>query len=164
MTSSESAAEYAQRLAVRKQAAERLGRRHFWMGNLRLVLFALLAGLVFVIVRSGRPSAWWLVAGFVIFLALGIRHSRIQGEMEKALRAVKWYRQGQARMEDRWAGTGDTGQEFRAPDHVYADDLDLFGDGSLFQLLCGARSRIGKECLARRLQWPAASPERIAQI
>ncbi len=164
MTSSESAAEYAQRLAARQQAAALLGRRHFRMGNFRLAVFVLLAGLVFIMIRNGRPSAWWLLAGFVAFLVLGIRHNRIQDDMEKAVRAVKWYRQGQARMEDRWTGTGDTGQEFRAPDHVYADDLDLFGDGSLFQLLCVARSRIGKECLARRLQWPGASPERIAQI
>jgi len=164
MTSSESAAEYAQRLAARQQSAALLGRRHFRMGNLRLAVFVLLAGLVFMMIRNGRPSAWWLLAGFVAFLVLGIRHNRIQDDMEKAGRAVKWYRQGQARMEDRWTGTGDTGQEFRAPDHVYADDLDLFGDGSLFQLLCVARSRIGKECLARRLQWPGASPERIAQI
>jgi len=164
MTSSESAAEYAQRLAARQQSATDMGRRHFWMGNLRLVVFVLLAGLVFAMVRSGRPSAWWLLAGAVVFLMLGIRHSRIQADMEKAVRAVKWYRQGQARMEDRWAGTGDTGQEFRGADHVYADDLDLFGDGSLFQLLCVARSRIGKEFLARRLQWPQASPETIVQI
>jgi len=40
----------------------------------------------------------------------------------------------------------------------------LFVDGSLFQLLCVARSRIGKEFLARRLQWPQASPETIVQI
>jgi DNA mismatch repair ATPase MutS len=40
-------------------------------------------------------------------------------------------------------------------DHPYADDLDLFGDGSLFQLISGARLRAGEETLARWLLHPA---------
>ena len=51
-------------------------------------------------------------------------------------------------MEDRWSGSGETGAEFRQPGHLYCDDLNILGDGSLFQLLCVARSRMGQECLA----------------
>jgi len=38
----------------------------------------------------------------------------------------------------------------------YAQDLDLFGKGSLFELLCTARTYIGEDTLARWLLTPAA--------
>ncbi|MGH9570237.1 MAG: MutS-related protein, partial [Candidatus Angelobacter sp.] len=50
---------------------------------------------------------------------------------------------------------GDKGDEFRDPDHLYADDLDIFGDGGLFQLLCVARTRMGKQQLAHWLLYPS---------
>jgi hypothetical protein len=43
------------------------------------------------------------------------------------------------------------------PDHPYAADLDLFGEGSLFELLCSARTRAGEQTLARWLCTPPAS-------
>ncbi|MGH9482509.1 MAG: hypothetical protein ACRD1L_10520, partial [Terriglobales bacterium] len=51
--------------------------------------------------------------------------------------------------------------------HPYADDLDLFGDGSLFQLVCTARTAIGEERLASWMLAPAAPDEvrrRHAQV
>ena len=45
-------------------------------------------------------------------------------------------------------GTGEPGDRFRDDHHVYANDLDLFGRGSLFELLSLARTRTGEETLA----------------
>jgi hypothetical protein len=74
-------------------------------------------------------------------------------------RAVAFYERGLARIEDRWAGTGETGERFSDPHHVYAADLDLFGDASLFQLLSTARTRMGEEALAGWLVSPATLDE-----
>jgi DNA mismatch repair ATPase MutS len=65
-----------------------------------------------------------------------------------------------ARIEDRWADFGETGDRFNDPHHVYAADLDLFGNASLFQLLSTARTRMGEERLA---QW-LLSPSPIEEI
>ena len=46
------------------------------------------------------------------------------------------------------SGKGATGDRFRDESHPYSDDLDLFGKGSLFQLLSTARTRPGEEMLA----------------
>jgi hypothetical protein len=51
-------------------------------------------------------------------------------------------------MDDRWAGTGTFGDAYAVADHPYAADLDLFGKGSLFELLCTARTGAGEETLA----------------
>src|SRR5262249_24795472 len=43
--------------------------------------------------------------------------------------------------------------------HVYSADLDLFGVGGLFELLCIARTRMGEETLANWLLRPASLDE-----
>ncbi len=62
-------------------------------------------------------------------------------------------------MEDRWAGRGDTGTRYLRANELFADDLDLFGNGSLYQFLCTARSSIGKDTLAQWLKHPADGQE-----
>jgi hypothetical protein len=64
-----------------------------------------------------------------------------------------------ARIEDRWMGSGQHGERFDVPHHVYAGDLDLFGTGSLFELLSTARTRMGEQTLAQWLLAPAALDE-----
>ena len=44
----------------------------------------------------------------------------------------------------------DAGERFRDDSHLYADVLDLFGQGSLFELLSIARTRTGEAKLAGR--------------
>ena len=67
-----------------------------------------------------------------------------------------FYEQGLARIEDRWLEL-DAPAPVRVADahHLYAADLDLFGSGSLFQLLSLARTRAGEETLASWLAAPA---------
>ncbi len=84
---------------------------------------------------------------------------------ECAERAVDFYRKGLARIEDRWidpdkAGAGQTGTRFDVHSSLYATDLDLFGSGSLFELLSLARTRMGEDTLAAWL----LSPSPVAQL
>jgi hypothetical protein len=64
------------------------------------------------------------------------------------MRLERFYERGIARLEGRWAGTGASGEEFTRPKHPYEQDLHLFGEGSLFQLLCTCRTEIGRRSLA----------------
>ena len=75
-------------------------------------------------------------------------------QRSRAESAAAFYRRGIARIEDRWAGIGQTGDRFRNDQHVYADDLDLFGRGCLFELLSTARLPMGENWLA---EWLCAS-------
>lgn len=67
-------------------------------------------------------------------------------------RLREFYTRGIARLENRWAGEGDSGEEYLAEGHVYARDLNLFGRGSLFERLSIARTEIGRRKLASYLQ------------
>lgn len=109
--------------------------------------------------KSGRPSIYWLFAAILAFIILATLHRRILRAKGLAERAIDLYKRGMARIDDRWSGNGDTGEAFATPDHIYAEDLDIFGQGSLFQLLCIARSRMGKMRLANWLETQAGSAE-----
>lgn len=67
------------------------------------------------------------------------------------------------RVEGEWAGHGATGEEFDDPEHAYAHDLGIFGRGSLFELLCIARTGVGKRGLAGYLTELPAVEETLAR-
>ena len=142
------AEEYTRRLQLREDESRRLHRYHIWTGNARVIVFAGIFVLFWTIGKYRWPSLAWLLGAIFCFIALVVWHRRILRGKNVADRAIRFYNRGLARVEDRWSGTGDTGEQFNAPDHLYAEDLDILGEGSLFQLLCTARSRMGKQCLA----------------
>ena len=124
------------------------------MAAARLAAFAAGAALL-LLAWNGGLSGWWVLVPLCAFLVLVQRHDRIIRARDAAARAITFYEHGLARLDDTWAGMGDRGDEFRDDDHPYANDLDLFGAGSLFELLSVARTRSGRETLARWLKAPA---------
>src|SRR5262249_37410585 len=100
-----------------------------------------------------------LLIPVAFYLILAALHELILRAHHRAETAAAYYKKGIARIEDRWPGTGQTGERFRNADHVYADDLDLFGSGSLFELLSTARLPMGENRLAQWLLSPSAKPE-----
>jgi hypothetical protein len=155
MSSMSVSEEYGRRLAAREAAVARLTKAHERIGTLRLALgvVALLVAWAVLFERAFAPV--WLLVPVAAFVALVLYHSFVRRKRVGAQRAVDYYRRGVARLEDRWIGLGQRGERFGATDHIYAADLDLFGEGSLFELLSVARTRMGEDTLARWLLAPA---------
>ncbi len=150
---------YRQRLAAREQEVALLDRRHLILSNARLAVFFTGATLSWLAWISHILSGWWVLAAVIIFIALAMAHDRVLRRRSRARRAVSFYKNGLERLADRWVGTGVAGEQYQEPDHPFADDLDLFGHGSLFQLLCRARTEVGRGVLASWLKTPAASED-----
>jgi hypothetical protein len=152
-------AEYAKRLANYETLAASKNRLHIRIGNTKLVVIA--AGLLLTYLSLGRHllSHTWLLLPIALYLILAAIHEQILRSHHRAQTAAAYYKKGIARIDDRWLGTGQTGERFRDENHVYADDLDLFGRGSLFELLSTARLPMGESCLAHWLLSPATKPE-----
>ena len=87
---------------------------------------------------------------------LAILHDRADKRRDAALRGTAYYERALARMENRWVGKGHQGEAFRDPKHLYADDLDLLGPGSAFELLSTSRTATGDRMLAEWLLAPSA--------
>ena len=147
--------EYAARLGAREARVRHYEQIHIRLGNVRLALAVIMAVMFWLAVWRHAFSLWWLIAPLACFFVVAVYHARVLRDKAHAERAVAVYRHGLARIEDRWPGMGSTGERFNDPHHVYAADLDLFGNGGLFQLLSLARTRMGEDTLARWLLSPS---------
>jgi len=132
----------------------RLTRSDERLSYARLAVFAAGAVVLLAAWRGWIPP-WWIALPGVAFLMLVVRHDRIIRARDAAARAIAFYERGLSRIEDRWAGGGEQGDRFSDAGHLYANDLDLFGPASLFELLSSARTRAGEETLASWLLAPA---------
>jgi hypothetical protein len=152
--------EYSERLKQREAAAARHNTRHHRIGNARLAVFVAAAAMAWFAFKQDLFSAWWLMIPLVVFIALIAWHSQVLRRLQRIHRGIEFYERGLSRLEDRWEGAGEKGDRFADASHPYAQDLDIFGKGSLFQLLCCARTHAGEAKLATWLK-TAAPPDEI---
>jgi hypothetical protein len=155
-------AEYSQRLEHRRAEERRWNQVDARVAYARLAAFAA-AALLLVLAIRGQASPWLIGAPVVLFAVLLQVHDAVFRRRTAAQRAIAHYERGLARIEDRWIGTGETGERFRDDDHLYANDLDLFGHGSLFELLSIASTPAGEETLAAWLKMTADPDEIVAR-
>ncbi len=147
--------EYVRRLEARHAGVEHTERRHRTLGNWRLLVSIAAATLAVLAFGFGALSAFWLVIPAILFVVLVVIHEHVIQARNQCVRAAAFYESGLARLDDRWAGHGETGERFRDKLHPYSEDLDLFGTGSLFELLSTARTQEGEQILAEWLRAPA---------
>lgn len=138
------------------QATEQ--RREKVLGYSKLAIAILTLAAAALLYRSGLLLAL-LAMPVLLFVVLTVLQERLLGSIRYRTRAIAFYERGLARLENRWAGHGETGERFADPEHPYARDLDLFGPSSLFEYLSSARTRAGEEALAEWLLRAAAPPE-----
>ena len=145
-------------LAQRQTTEAQLDLKDRRLSYARLLLVVVFVVMAWAALWQGSVSGWWLLIPSATFAIMIRIHDGVIRSHEAASRAVEWYQRGLARLEDRWAGSGDTGTRFLDNTHPYSNDLDLFGDGSLFQLLNTAQTTTGEETLAAWLLHPADPP------
>jgi hypothetical protein len=146
---------YSERLERHRAELAWRERRHRALGYLQLgVVVVALAG-VWLALADHAFSILWVLAPAALFVALVLVHDRLLQVAELRRRAVRYFERGLARLEGNWAGMGEPGLQYLDPAHPYAQDLDIFGKGSLFELLSTARTHIGEDTLARWLLNPA---------
>jgi hypothetical protein len=147
--------EYQTRLARWAERLAALSALDARLAAARLVVFGSALLLAYAVWQLAW-SAWLLLLPVVAFIALAVRHDRVIRARDRSGSLVTFYERGLARIEDRWTGTGNLGDRYRDDHHPYANDLDLFGAGSLFELLSLARTRAGEDTLAAWLTRAAA--------
>jgi len=116
--------------------------------------FALYKGIF-----AKQRSLLWLAAAAVPPAAWVVqRRQQLQHRSAQLCSIADYYDQGTARLNRDWDALDD-GSEFKDAEHLYSSDFDLFGQGSMYQLLCSAQTQIGRETLARWMKSPATREE-----
>ena len=151
--------EYTARFEALRESQSQLDSRHQLLGRINVAIA--LVGLVVLAWALGSRSVsvlWVLVPAAALAISASAL-ARVLRSRSKGERAIAFYERALARLDNRWVGAGESGEHFLDPSHPYARDLDLFGKGSLFELLCTARTGVGENALAQWLLSPAPVDE-----
>jgi MutS domain V len=129
-----------------------------------VVACAVVLGAVLFVSRGAHWISPWLAA---LPLAAGVfafaKARRCKRRVQDANSLMDLYSDRLRRVRHQWVGKGDSGSDLEMPGHLSAADLDLFGEGSLFELLCDVQTPTGREVLAQWLQVPAKTDEVISR-
>lgn len=143
-------AAYEEGVRRRTEALKALDRQGALLAHFRTVAFLAFAGLVLLVIfekvsRVGLLGALACLAGYV---GLAIVHARVLRDeaMAKVLLALN--RRGLARLDGKWHDFPERGSELLPEGHLYGGDLDVVGQGSLFQRLDDTGTKAGERQLA----------------
>lgn len=159
--SSEARRTYEQRVQTLTVDEARLRRSDRATGIAKLLIAVVAFALGLWLARQHPRALAWDLIPVLLFAALWVSHERLLRQLRRTRSLREFYSRGLDRLNDAWAGKGDNGARFFDAEHLYARDLDLFGEGSLFELLSQARSVPGQATLASWLRSPAA-PDAVA--
>lgn len=138
------------------------------LAHLRLLTFLLAALLVGYGIYSNREEffgfALFPVIAFIILVISYRRYMKTTVYLEnmvtinqKSLQRLSW----------QWDGFSEKGEQYARPEHPYSIDLNIFGQGSLFQYINTTVTRGGEEALADLLRGevdPASIVERQESV
>lgn len=130
------------------------------------------AGSLFLLLLAGAflyralilktMAVWAAVLPIAAAISVVKQALKYRRKVLKLVSVREYCDKGIARLKRDWKSLDD-GNDFKDPEHIYAMDLDLFGRGSLFQLLCSARTHVGRESLANWMETPASRDEVLAR-
>ena len=142
-----------------EKEADAFKRRERWLSHSRLGVFVLGLVIGWLAFGSHQVAGIWFVPPVVLFLLLVILHDRVIGRLRAIERTLDFFVRGLSRLDGSWAGQGHAAENLLEASHPYAKDLDIFGEGSLFELLCTVRTAAGEELLARWLLEPSSAED-----
>lgn len=131
------------------------------ISNARL-LVALIFILLFIFAFRNDTLFYFLPVVLIVFVILVQKHSR-EFNKRSHLQNLLSIQQKELEALGGNYSSFDTGARFTDTHHPYSHDLDIFGDGSLFQMLNRCNTGEGKELLARRLSDKLFSVEEILE-
>jgi len=143
-----------------------LVKKSIWLSQtisrIRLLTFIFTAALLIWFAQTGNYSGICisLLTGIIVFLILIRYHSKVLNE-KKYREAVLRINSDELKVLDGNFSSFDGGNEFIDPDHPFSYDLDVFGDGSLFQYLNRTVTNHGREALADKLLNPLLQTDKI---
>jgi hypothetical protein len=137
---------------VRQAKLKIIQKRSARIATVRIVTFLASMALAWLSLVENHLSLVWAIVTFSIFLAVVIFHSKIVKQQKTTQRSVQFFTQRLDHIKGQWSGQGNSGIRYVDAEHPYSSDLDIFSDGSVYEFLCGARTRIGKDMLAAWLR------------
>jgi hypothetical protein len=131
----------------------RVARARSLQTRIQILLGAAVAAIVVLLAAASTHSIplWSSLLPVPFALECIRRYVKNRSEWLRSGRLERFHEDCITRIDHRFAGMAYTGEQYHVPDHPYESDLNILGQGSLFALLCTARTEIGRKELARYL-------------
>ena len=145
---------YTERLAGVRLELENAYGGH--SGNIQLLIGLGLAAILILWFAANTHAIPMFTAALVLIpgALVARRFGRTQAHVRQLRMLIAWYERALGRMKQTWTDDPETGEQYADADHLYSGDLDLFGRGSLFQLMCISRTSAGRDRLAEWMTAP----------
>ncbi|MBB6216237.1 Ca2+/Na+ antiporter [Anaerosolibacter carboniphilus] len=133
------------------------------ISKIRLIvsLVGIIIGVILFSMGKNSMAVLGLVVTLCLFVPLVICHKKMKRKSRYSEVLWKMNEEAILRITGKWHAFADKGQDFRNEAHPYAEDLDVFGDGSLFQWINTALTVLGRKKLAEFLANPSKELEKI---
>jgi DNA mismatch repair ATPase MutS len=163
MTLQELSAFYKGRFDTFSQSLEKVRSRINLISNVRLALAAaILITFYFALTQNGQLF-YLLILEIVVFILFIRQHAELFRKRTHLENLIRIQTNELAGLEGNY-NVFDAGQQFIDSHHPYTHDLDIFGEGSLFQTINRCSTVSGKAELASRLSHPILDRSRIKNI
>lgn len=152
---------YKELLNKYQSELKKIKQKNYWVSAARLLIFLLAVGLSIIFIDKSIQLVFWinslLLIPFLFLVKINVQYQKkikLLKELisinEKELQALKGNYSGFS-----------PGNEYINYDHPYSFDLDIFGQGSVYQSINRSCTKGGADCLANFLQKPLLNEHEI---
>lgn len=135
-----------------KKELKEMNKQYNIISNTRLCIGIIgLVSMVLSIVNHNMICFYIFICACILFVILIIEHNKISDNREFLIGKCDVLKKRIDRLGHKWGGFKNNGEEFLTESSYVEKDLDIFGKDSLFQFLCVANTKDGKEQLAKFL-------------
>jgi len=139
---------YEEQLAVHSRQTDLFKKKLHGLGTLRLAIFTLAFFAFFVLKGAALISV--VALSLISFLGLVKLGVNVRYRRDKHRKTAELNRMEINAIKGDWSGFNN-GAEFISSKHPFSSDMDLFGEGSFFQLINRTVSTEGSDRLAEKL-------------
>ncbi|MBE6063159.1 MAG: DNA mismatch repair protein MutS [Clostridium butyricum] len=145
---------YRNQIDEKLENSNKLDNRIKRVSILRMILVLLEIGIGCVAYKNENSTLFFLSLGIFIglFIILVFYHDELYRKKIRNDIIIEINKEGIDRINCNFKNIKDKGEEFLDGNHAYVDDLDVFGENSLFQFMNSTISKGGKILLAKILK------------
>ncbi|WDV44352.1 DNA mismatch repair protein [Clostridiaceae bacterium M8S5] len=133
------------------------------LSNIRLVtVLTLIVNIVILYVTKRYSLIYYVSPAYIaLFTILVVKHNKVKRKNKYSNALYKINSDALKRLTGKWNKFKDTGLEFQDDRHSFTSDLDIFGQGSLFQYINTTTTYMGRRTLTKYLSQPYSNKELI---
>ena len=136
-----------------EKSLQELNKKSNFISWIRVALFVAIVALLSYGYFNKNNIFYGLVLILtVVFLATVKLHNNIEAKIKYRESKGNVYKKYIKRLNGTWYDFRDRGTEYLDEKMPHLKDLDIFGEGSLYQYICSANTVYGKKCLVNHLK------------